>query len=51
MANHNYRIIERSSSSDLLAVSVVGPATSGNALFKTLPQCTINFSQSPTGNY
>jgi len=50
MANYNYRTIERPSSLDLLAVSVVGPATSGDALFKTLPQCTINFSKFPTGN-
>ena len=51
MANHNYRTIESSSQLAWLAVSVEGAATSGSSLFYTLPQCTINFSQSPTGNY
>ena len=50
MTIHIYTI-ERSSRLARLAVSVVWPATSGNALyFKSIPQCTINFSKFPTGN-
>ena len=50
MSNHIYTI-ERSSRLARLAVSVEWPATSGNALyFKSIPQCTINFTKSPTGN-
>lgn len=50
MSNHIYTI-ERSSRLARLAVSVEWPATSGNALYlKSIPQCTINFTKSPTGN-